>query len=290
MELRLENDGNISLIYLEKMNLILGRNKSGKTKKLNKLNEVFNGNSDYALINGVDVNNGLYNIVYINENRDIDSEVQLKAKSAFHTNVIKPLVNNNYELITQYVNEFTSSINTILEDDTLNYNYALSDNDVSVDSKKLEKLETILFEIHTRDKHSMGSKEEFYFYQALFNLKDGINNIVLIDDVDRYLDSKVLIKFLDYLNQRNDVTIIMSTKNKYLLFELGLIKYIDDKLNVVDLEPIAKQLMFECYHNLENSNISIDSYILQNESFYSKSDYDKFLKNNYLEILQKIEL
>ncbi len=291
MELRIENNGNVSIFYLDKVNLILGGNKSGKTKKLQKLNEVFNGNSDYALVNGVEVNNGLYNVVYIKENRDIEAEVQIKAKSAFHMNVIKPLVNNNYEQVTDLVNEFSNNINTILyENDDLNYKYALSDNTITVNSKKLEKLETILFEIYSSDKHSMGSKEEFYFYQALSNLKDGVNNIILIDDVDRYLDSNVLTKFIEHIKERQDTTVVITSKNKYILYELNLISYIDKEFNLVDMVPLAKELMFKEYHQLEKSNISLDNYILQSETFYSKSDYKKFLENNYLKILKKIDL
>lgn len=291
MELRLENKGNISVVHLEKINIILGGNKSGKTQKLNKLEEIFKGNSDYALVNGVEVNNGLYNIVHIKDNRDIDAEVQLKAKSSFHTNVIKPLMNNNYESLTQAVNQFTSSVTNILkEDDNLQYDYLLSSNSVTVSSKKLEKLETILFELYTNDKHSMSSKEEFYFYQALSNIKEGINNIVLIDDIDRYLDSKTILKFIDIFNLKKNVTLILTTKNKYLLYDLKQSKYINKEFNLVDLLPIAKNQMFEKYHKLEKSNISIDSYILQSESFYSENEYKNYLKSNFLEILEKINI
>lgn len=291
MELRLENKGNISVVHLEKINIILGGNKSGKTRKLNKLEEIFKGNSDYALVNGVEVNNGLYNIVHIKDTRDIDAEVQLKAKSSFHTNVIKPLMNNNYESLTQAVNQFTSSVTNILkEDDNLQYDYLLSSNSVTVSSKKLEKLETILFELYTNDKHSMSSKEEFYFYQVLSNIKEGINNIVLIDDIDRYLDSKTILKFIDILNLRKNVTLILTTKNKYLLYDLKQSKYINKEFNLVDLLPIAKNQMFEKYHKLEESNISIDSYILQSESFYSENEYKNYLKSNFLEILEKINI
>ncbi len=291
MELRLENNGNISVIYLDKINLVLGSNKSGKTQKLNKLNEIFSGNSDYALVNGVEVNNGLYNVVYIKDNRDIDAEVEIKAKSAFHMNVIKPLVNNNYELLNQYLNDFSNGVSSILEtNNKLEYRYSLSNSEVRVNSKKMEKLETLLFEIYAEDKHSMSSKEEFYFYQALSNLKDGINNILLIDDIDRYLDSKVLITFFEYLNERTDTTIIMASKNKYLLYELGITKYINKHFNTVELLPLAKRAMFESYRELEKSNVTLDSYVLQSESFYSENDYNKFLETNYLEILKKINI
>lgn len=291
MELRLENKGNISVVYLDKINIILGGNKSGKTQKLNKLEEIFKGNSDYALVNGVEVNNGLYNVIHIKDNRDIDAEVQLQAKSSFHTNVIKPLMNNNYESVTQAVNQFTESINIILEEnDNLKYNYSLSKNNVAVSTKKLEKLETILFELYTSDKHSMGSKEEFYFYQSLANIKDGINNILLIDDVDRYLDSKAIERFIDTLNKRINVTLVVTTKNKYLLQELKQSRYIDKEFNLVDLLPIAKEQMFRNFHKMEESNISMDNYILQNESFYSENEYAKYLNSNFLKILGKINI
>lgn len=291
MELRLENKGNISVVYLDKINIILGGNKSGKTQKLNKLEEIFKGNSDYALVNGVEVNNGLYNVIHIKDNRDIDAEVQLQAKSSFHTNVIKPLMNNNDESVTHAVNQFTESINNILEEnDNLKYNYSLSKNNVAVSTKKLEKLETILFELYTSDKHSMGSKEEFYFYQSLANIKDGINNILLIDDVDRYLDSKAIERFIDTLNKRINVTLVVTTKNKYLLQELKQSRYIDKEFNLVDLLPIAKEQMFRNFHKMEESNISMDNYILQNESFYSENEYAKYLNSNFLKILGKINI
>lgn len=291
MELRIEEKGNISVVYLDKINLILGANKSGKTRKLDKLNEVFKGNSDYALINGVEVNNGIFNVIYIRENRDIESEIEIKSKSAFHMNVVKPLVNNNSEKLIHLIEEFSNGVNDILkEESNKDFNYELSDNYIATNSKKLEKLETILFEISSTEKHSMGSKEEFYFYQALLNLKEGINNIILIDDTDRYLDSQILAKFLQVIESRNDTTIIMSSKNKYLLYDLSLYKYIDSKLKTIELEPIAKELMFDEFRKLDNSNISLDSYILQNDNFYSKSDYKQFLKVNFMKILEKITI
>ncbi|WOO89589.1 hypothetical protein R2F61_02460 [Mollicutes bacterium LVI A0078] len=291
MELRIENNGNIRVINFGKVNLILGANKSGKTQKLEKLNEVFNGNSDYALINGVEVNNGLYNVVYLKENRDIEAEIQIKAKSAFHMNVVKPLVNNNYNQLKQFTEEFASNLSSILEEQhNIIYDYPLSNNEIAVNTKKLEKLETILFEIYSGDKHSMGSKEEFYFYQTLANLKEGINNIILIDDIDRYLDSNVILKFIEFIIKRKDTTIVMTSKNKYLLYELQLLKYIDKNFNVIDLLPIAKETMFDRYHKMEKSNLSLDNYIIQSENFYSETDYNSFMEEHFLEILKKIEM
>lgn len=291
MELRLENKGNISVLYLDKLNLILGNNQSGKTQKLKQLESIFNGNSNYALLNGVEVSNGLFNVIHIAENRDLESEIGIKSKSSFHTNIIKPFVNDEYEEIKKYVNDFATNIeNMFNRSDKMNFSYSLSENNVQLNSKKVEKLETIIFELFSDIKHSKGSMEEFYFYQSLLQLKEGVNNIILIDDVDRYLDNKVLYEFIENIMQNDNLTIILTSKNKYILDTLNVTKYIDSDFNTIELLPIAKQEFYSEFHKIEKSNISLDNYIMQSENFYSKSDYKNYLNKHMLEILKKIEL
>lgn len=291
MELRIENKGNIAVVYLNKVNVILGSNQTGKTQKLKQLENIFKGNSDYALINGIEVGNGLFNVIHINENRDLEAEVGIKSKSSFHTNVIKPFVTEEYENISNYTAMFTEKIQELLNKNSqTEFNYNLSNNSVQLDTKKVEKLETIIFELFSDTKHSKGSLEEFYFYQALLQIKEEMNNIILIDDVDRYLDDVTLKKYIDYLNNIENVTIIITSKNKYILETLKITKYINQDFKIIDLSTIAKEEMYKNFYEMENSNISLDNYILQSENFYSESDYNRYLDNNYLEILRKVEL
>lgn len=291
MELRIENKGNIAVVYLDKVNVILGGNQTGKTQKLKQFESIFKGNSDYALINGIEVGNGLFNVININENRDLEAEVSIKSKSSFHTNVIKPFVTEEYESISKYASMFTEKIQELLNNKSqAEFNYNLSNNSVQLDTKKVEKLETIIFELFSETRHSKGSLEEFYFYQALLQIKEGMNNILLIDDVDRYLDDVTLKKYVDYLNSIENVTIIITSKNKYILDTLKISKYINQDFKTIDLSTIAKEEMYKNFYEMENSNISLDNYILQSENFYSESDYNRYLNNNYLEILRKVEL
>lgn len=291
MELRIENKGNISVLYLDKVNVILGRNQSGKTYKLKQLESVFNGNGNYALLNGVEVTNGLFNVIHIHENRDLESEINIKSKSSFHMNVIKPFVTDEYESIKKYTEVFADSIKALYEQTYhTSFDYKLSSNNISLDSKKVEKLETIIFEIVSDVKHSKGSLEEFYFYQSLLQIKDGMNNILLIDDIDRYLDEDTLVSFLEYLNSIDNVTVFIATKNKYLLDTLKIPKFINEDFKIVDLNTIAKEEMYKKYQKLENNNLSLDNYILQSENFYTENDYKNYLNSNFVEILKKIKI
>ncbi|WOO87872.1 hypothetical protein RZE82_02805 [Mollicutes bacterium LVI A0039] len=289
MELRLEYKGKVSTVNLDKINLIYGRNKTGKTEALKLLVESFKGNLNYSLINGMDIPHGMFNVIFIEDTRDIDAEVGLKAKSNFHNYIVKRFINEEYDLLKKLTQNFAGEVNEALVHFEPNqYKYALSDNKISINSKKLEKLETILFELISLDQHSMSSKEEFYFYQCLDQVKDGMQNILVIDDVDRYLDSNVLAKFIKHVSSFENLTILITSKNKYLINDLILTKYIDPNLNVVDLVPFAKEEMFRVFLEKEEVNTSLDKYIMLNEKFYEKNDYEKHLKDNCLKIIEKI--
>lgn len=291
MELRLENKGKISVLYLDKINVILGKNQSGKTHKLKQLESIFNGNGNYALLNGVEITNGLFNVIHIHENRDLESEINIKSKSAFHMNVIKPFVTEEYESIRNYTEVFAESIKELFEKtNQSNYNYNLSSNNIRLDSKKVEKLETIIFEIISNIRHSKGSLEEFYLYQSLLQIMDGMNNVLLIDDIDRYLDQHTLTSYIEHLSRIDNLTIFITTKNKYTLDDLKITKYINEEFQTIDLSTIAKEEMYRKYQKMENSKLSLDNYILQNENFYSENDYNNFLNSNLIEILKKIKL
>lgn len=280
MEVRTEYNENIRLVGLEKINVILGNNCSGKTKLCNFLDSGFSSDEKYFQVNGVKVSNSLFNVIYIKEDRDVDAEIGLKTKAAFTRNILKPFINNYSGEILDLVDNFKEEIDTLIDNENLNYEYPISKHKIELDSKKLSKLETVLFEVVSTAPTTASVKEEFYIYQQLSNMSNECHNILIVDDIDRHLDYINIEKLLKYLKEIDNLTIIVSTSNKYLMPEIGIFEYIDTDFNEHKLLDQIKGEMFEKYLNEENSNVTLDNYILQNEEFYSEKDYKKYLMNN----------
>ncbi len=291
MEVRTEYNGNIRYVILEKINIILGDNCSGKTLLTNFLESGFSADEKYFQVNGVEVSNALFNVIYIDENRDVESEIGLKSKGAFNKKVLKPFICDYDEELNELVSKLKEDVQTLIDEKKLEFNYPISNHNIALNSKKVSKLETILFELVSSAPVTASVKEEFYIYQQLSNITNECHNIVIIDDLDRHLDYTSIEKLIEYLENYDNITMIATTSNKYLLPEMGIFEYIDTDFNEHKLMDQIKREMFEKYLKEENANVTLDNYILQNEEFYSEKDYKSYLINNINRFLfEKVEL
>lgn len=287
MEIQLKINENYKKIYLDKYNVVLGSNDTGKTNILNTIVRGLEGKEEYFLINGINVSKGMYDFVYIDENRDIDGEVALKSKSYIKDKKIKALILKNEEQVREITNDYIEKMSQIFLEEE--YNYLHSQTKIVIDNNKMNKLDNIILELLNSSELSKGAKEEFYIVQRLQEVNKEVRTVVIIDDIDRYLDNKTIYNILE-MSELENIKLICSSKNKYILNEISFNKIFDTFLNEVKLEELAKINMFKKYYKEEGTNLTFDDYIMQNEEFFLKNDYETYLKKEKLNIISDLKI
>lgn len=287
MEIKLKLNNNYKKINIEKFNIILGNNCSGKTGILNTIYKGLEGKEEYFLINGINVSRGMYEFCYIDEHRDIDAEIQLKTKSHIKDKVIKSIILNNEEYIEKIVEEYIDKLKILLQEEK--YQYLHSNTKLDINENKMKKLDSILFYLLDIENMSKSSKEEFYFMQRLNSIEDEVMTIILIDDIDRYLDNKTIENIFSILENKN-IKIICTSKNKYILNDINFNKIFNTKLEEIKLLDLAKFNMFTKYHQEEKSNLTLDDYIMINNEFFLNKDYERYLLEEKINIISKLKV
>ncbi len=287
MEIQLEINNNLRKINLKSINLILGNNCSGKTTILNTIKSGLDGKEDIFMINGINCAKGMFEYIYIDENRDLEGEMHLKAKSYIHQKKLKDILLENEDQIAEITNNYIQQINQIFTNEK--YQYIHSQLQLGINEEKTKKLENIIFQLSDIDNISMATKEEFYIKQRLEDIKLKKINLVIIDDIDRYLDTHIISDIINTLKDEN-ITVIFTSKNKYLLHEIEVNKIFNTKLKEIKLLELAKVKMFSKYLEKENINMTLDDYILKNNDIFYEEDYQKYLKKEKKSLINELEL
>ncbi len=287
MEIQLKIKDNYKKIYLDKYNIILGSNATGKTNILNTIVRGLEGKEEYFLINGINISKGMYDFIYIDENRDIDGELTMKSKSYIKNKKIKLLILNKEDHVSEITNDYIERMNRIFAEEE--YNYLHSQTKLVIDNNKMNKLDNIILELLNSEQLSKGAKEEFYIMQRLQQVNNELNTIVIIDDIDRYLDNKTIYNILEIMKLKN-IKLICSTKNKYILNEIKFNKIFDVFLNEIKLEELSKINMFKKYYKEEITSLTFDDYIMQNEELFLKNDYETHLKKEKINIISDLKI
>lgn len=287
MKITLEIDKKFKTLDFKQFNLLLGKNGSGKTILLNQIKKGFEGKDNNFLYNGITPPINLFNIIYIGEERDLEAEVELKAKSYIKTKIIKEFINNNMEEISELSDEYLQAMSKLFEKNK-EFNYILSKGNICFTDTNLNKLESLILELLFEDKLSKSAKEEFYFRIRLENLDKERYNLILIDNLNRYLDNNIIKDIFDKLP--DNVYVIATSKDKYLLDDIEFNKVYGSEYQEITLIKEAKINLFKEYLQKENINKTLDDYILENEEFFNEKDYKKYFLENKIKILKELKL
>ncbi|MFV0505003.1 MAG: hypothetical protein ACK5LT_13715 [Lachnospirales bacterium] len=277
MNIKISYKGTIKNIDFGNINLILGRNGSGKTSIIEHLIEGLNGEAEFCTVDGLKPTKNDFNIIYIDAKRDLDSEVALKAKSNFQKNIFKNLLINHGDELEEITKKFIVEVNNLLEDD-LGYNYNLSQGKIKISSRNVKKLDTVLFELEINS-NSQSAYEEFYIRQHMSSLNKDKYTFIFIDDIDRYLDYDVIQSIFKTIPRKN-CCIICTTNKKSILYDVEFSFICNTRLEIIDLMEKSKLVLFKEYLQSENIKMTLDDYIMQNEHLYYDNDYFDFFQKN----------
>ena len=286
MELQITYDGNIKKIILGKTNMILGLNNTGKTRLCEILTDALRGAKEHCYMNGQTIQKGMFNVIFITDDRDLKSEAELKLKSVIQSKVLKEFISENDDKINIISNEFLKAVQILF--DERSYPYLLSHTKLCLDAAKLEKLQSIIFDLEGREQMSQSAMEEFYLRQRIDSLDNSVHNFVVIDNIDQYLDSITLSKLLLEYKDKKNLSIVATAKNQFILEYVNIENIYLTNLKKVSLLEEAKIQLFDQLIKKEQYNATLDDFIMEYETFFKESDYIRHLNEEKLKILSKI--
>lgn len=290
MEIKFMYKNKVVKIELGSKNIILGLNSSGKSLFCDAINNGFKGNEDYFVVNGLDNIKGIFNVIYLDENRNSDLEVELKSGSIIQKEIIKKFLFNNEEELHFLSTEFTKNVTLLLEKEcSTNYKFLLSESNLSTTTKKVSKLDSVIFDLLFKEKNSKSAKEEFLFMKNLNKLSADVHNVLVIDNIDQSLDFNTINHFFSQ-DELSNVTIICTSKNKYILNDVKFDFIYNSSLTKIELLEEAKLMLFKSLLKKEETNYTVDDYVLLNEELYLEKDYKNYLKKNLEKIINSLKI
>ena len=211
------------ITFVEKVAIITGHNRAGKTLLLDQIASGLKGEQLHFYVDNQPVKKGSFQVVYLTDDRQFEDEIKLTKTSRFRNQLInrinKTLINNeNYENLNLQITELASKIKSIT-------NLAISPNQTALTNEKiklefsttninLEKIVDRLLEIDLIDQNSQTHLDEknfnsFLLRMVLFNiLLAGLDwedkqrpIVVLIDNPAVYANYQTLTEFTNKLKQ-----------------------------------------------------------------------------------------
>lgn len=298
----------------ERAAIILGSNNSGKTYLINTLVKGFEGNLDDFQINNLKVYKGDYKVILLNDEMNFETEFKFSK-----TNELKKIICD--EIIEKYINE-KGSEEIILE--SLNETFLQIGNDInkwleenincninnnvnfSLKFDNIDKIIERFAEIYINDatlkeKKSPKSllREILFYLLIILSEKTGYDNtIFLIDNIECYLATELLIKFINIINQITEKNpnikfiITSSDSNLYKVVQekFDVYKIYNNKLyklNKID-NIIKNTIILNEYLILNDNEISLNSFFEQNEHLIIEEDITIFKNKHYYPNLEKI--
>lgn len=288
MNIILKKDNNISNVEFGKLNLILGKNNSGKTSILNLLNKALLGDIENTTINGLKPSKSTFNIIFIEEDRNLEEEVGLKSKSTFYKKKLMTYYMEQEEEFDKITSEYIFKMKELFENEKFQYKYKLSNSKLTINHEKIEKLNNILFNLDF-DFKSMSSKEEFYIRQKIQPIANNKYTFILIDDLDRYLDYEIINTILNNICNMEKTSLICTSNKKAILYDCSFSSIHNTNLEKINIMEEAKLSIFKEYIKKENTSKTLDDYIMENEYLFTDEDFKSFFQKNKEKVINQLK-
>ena len=264
MELLL-NDPNFDYINMDlnKINVIIGGNSSGKSLLLNSLFEGFSGKmKDDFLIDGTEVKKNQYYVLYIGESKLFEVESKLGARSLLKSKIdislelLEEEAKNKFkDAVTEYTSEIKSKLISEFQDFNLNLEFEMDKLITSINK-------SMVFDVNSTPTEFLSQSEQSEML-INFYLEDmmSVNNkcILFIDNFGQefsdYKFKEILHKVINKVKNK-DITIITTSKNEIdidqsivkkfylknrkLKDQVNLDDYVLSISNVVDMDELER--------------------------------------------------
>ena len=299
MDIVYKVDGNNQFIKNDGIVYFFGSNQSGKSYLLSLLREGFKGKNKDFTVNNLLIEKNNYNVIYLDDITDFNEEFKFTKNNIFRELIYNSVLNNvNEKKLLKDVNELFDKIDTKV-------NQFL---DININKKQEEK---VYFDIEITDVNDIidkftniyidnyllkesniprSTKRKLIYNLLLFELNKAksVENIVIIDNFDLYLDFENTKKIINKLNEYriknpNTYFFLSSSNNLYeLINNKSSIYHINnkhvfhiDKIEKVVEHAILKKSYYE-YCELGNT-ITFEEYEFNNAQLL-KNDVDKKIK------------
>ena len=217
------NDPNFDYINMDlnKINVIIGGNSSGKSLLLNSLFEGFSGKmKDDFLIDGTEVKKNQYYVLYIGESKLFEVESKLGTKSLLKSKIdislelLEEEAKNKFkDAVTEYTSEIKSKLISEFQDFNLNLEFEMDKLITSINK-------SMVFDVNSTPTEFLSQSEQSEML-INFYLEDmmSVNNkcILFIDNFGQefsdYKFKEILHKVINKVKNK-DITIITTSKNE----------------------------------------------------------------------------
>ncbi len=291
------------ITFVNKIAIITGQNRAGKTMLLDQIASGLEGNSLQVLVDNRMVKKGEFQVVYLTDDRQFNEEIKLTKTSRFRNQLInrinKTLIHNeNYLNLNQQIEELAEKIKTIT-------NLAISPNETAFTTKKikltfdtskvnLEKIVDKLLEIDLIDQQTQTRLDEKHFNNFLlrmivFNiLLTGLDwedkqrpIVILVDNPAVYANYQTLTEFAFELKK------LLKFPHLYLCLATGnaeLVASLNCDLEAIHLIKEREIIAFRGYEEIIEEAIALFSFISNNDY----KDWQQF-KINLKNVLEKAD-
>lgn len=275
-------------INLEQNIILFGKNTSYKNNLLTTLHNGLIGKNKSILINGKIPDIKDYNVMLIDEESDFENEFKFTKNNIFKQLIYDDIIDKiNEEKIIDYTNEIfdviDNKVNKLLDkkinkknDNNISFQIEIPNINAIIDKFTNIYIDNILLNSKEITK-SMKRKLLYQLYFFDIKNKSNINNIIIINNFDAYLNSNEIINLLNTINNlTNDNCHFILTSSS------NIFEYIN--LNKFNVYKVTNKIL-----PLSLLNNSIKNYILKKEYIDNKetTSYDEFYHQNEALILEE---
>lgn len=295
-------------INLEQNTILFGKNSSYKNKLLTTLYNGLTGKEKNILIDGKKPDTKDYNVIFIDEESDFENEFKFTKNNIFKQLIYDDIIDKiNEEKLISYTNEIfdviDNKVNKLLDkkinkknDNNISFQIEIPNINSIIDKFTNIYIDNILLNSKEITK-SMKRKLLYQLYFLDIKSKSNINNIIIINNFDAYLNVNEIINFLstiDNLTNDNCHFILTSSTNifEYInLNKFNVYKTTNKLLSLNLLNNSIKNYIIKKEYSSNNITTTYDEFYYQNESLISEEEISKIynnLLNKYPHLISKI--
>lgn len=308
MEIIIKLNETTNKINLEQNTILFGKNSSYKNKLLTTLYNGLIGKEKNILIDGKNPDTKDYNIIFIDEENDFENEFKFTKNNIFKQLIYDDIINKiNEEKLISYTNEIfdviDNKVNKLLDkkinkknDNNISFQIEIPNINSIIDKFTNIYIDNILLNSKEITK-SMKRKLLYQLYFLDIRNKTDINNIIIINNFDAYLNANEIINFLNAIdNLTNDNCHFILTSSTNIFEYINLDKFnvykINNKILPLDLlKNSIKNYILKKEYSSNNITINYDEFYYQNEPLILEEEISKIynnLLNKYPHLISKI--
>lgn len=281
-------DDKSQFIHNDGITYLLGSNQSGKSFILSLLKDGFEGKYKDFSVNNLVVDKNEYNVIFLDDVTDFNDKFKFTKNNVFRDLIYSSVLNNiNETKILKEVNELFDKIDTKVnqfldininkkQDEIVRFDIDVTDiNDI------IDKFTNIYIDNYLIKEGNIprSTKRKLIYNLLLFELKksNNVDNVVIIDNFDLYLDCentiKIINKLKDYhLKNPSTYFFLSSSNNLYeLIDDKSSIYHVENKnvYHIDKLDKVIEEVFLRTNYENSDKQLSFDEYVNNNsELFY----------------------